>query len=225
MDNLDRRLASGLRDIAHQSRQSVASSLEEAPRAAGRSRRLVVPAVAGLAILLTGGVVAMLVSSQHDRPDSVVAASTEGRATITAPAPNAVDVDRTADRVAVFSDRPGFGKTVVDYNAGTVTVFWKGQPPAEVMEVARRGDNGVNVVLAAAQYSAEELTAAGKAAMLSDPKTVVAATASPDMSGLVVDVLRTWTGSAESLRQAAGVPVTVRIVEERPVDLGGSTAD
>lgn len=230
MDCLEKRLSGGLRDIADRvSQPPVSSSVTALRPTAGRRARVLVPAGAVLAIALVGGAAVGVVNLQERESSTVVTSGGEGASNdrpspmpatgTNGPATDVFAVDAAADRIAAFADRPGFGKATVDYDTSTVTVFWKGTPPPEVTKMTGVGDNGVNVVVAAAQYSAEEFKAAGHAALRSDPESVVAAMSNPDMSGLVVEVLDTWGGSESKLQEATGMPVTVRVVNEGFVPL------
>jgi hypothetical protein len=124
-----------------------------------------------------------------------------------------------AERLTAHWEQTGYGRVQINHAAGEVVVFWKGSPLAGIQSMLGRQPNGVLVALQPTQFSASELEAAGRTLMLMVRRQVPIATVAPnnDLSGLRVEILRTWTGQASTLETVAGVPVTVEPVDEGPV--------
>lgn len=111
---------------------------------------------------------------------------------------------------------------MVDYEMSIVRLYWKGPRPADLVESAQSNIRGVRVEVIEAKYSVADLEAAGTqaAALLraSDRQVEVAATMPNEtLSGLVVEIVRPWSGSVRAVEEQIGVPITVRLVDEGPV--------
>jgi hypothetical protein len=129
-------------------------------------------------------------------------------------------VDRIARRATALELETGYGRVSVDYAEGTVTVFWKGQPPRALEELATES-NDVVVTIRDAVYSEADITAAARRLIEATPSEVggaQVATVAPnaDLSGAIVQVLRPWNGDESGLRGVAGLPISVVLVDEAP---------
>ncbi|MFI8527658.1 hypothetical protein ACIGB8_24575 [Promicromonospora sukumoe] len=132
-------------------------------------------------------------------------------------------VDHTAHAATALSGAPGYAGVAVDYDAARVTVSWKGKTPAAVNELAATAE-GVTVDVERAALSEADLRAASTRLLDSQraahgPGAVVAAYATDGHTGLVAEVGRDSAaarsaGLDQALAEAAGVPVTVELVDD-----------
>lgn len=195
-----------------------------------RARALAKPVMAAAAVITIVGVGAIGAqqwtgSAPDENADMGPAESggtapTESKSGSAVTAGSRVAVDQVAARLMGYDGEPGFGRVVVDYDLSTVQVLWKGKPPAEVAEMAGSQPNGIRVIIQPSTYSQAELAGAAQAIMTAPPSQVdgaqiVAAVPNSDLSGLIVEVLKPWNGSAAALERAAGgVPTKPRLVDK-----------
>jgi hypothetical protein len=145
-----------------------------------------------------------------------------GPTTTPRPAPPASHfaVDETANELASFIDSPGYGQVSLDYKSAHVTVSWSGEPPRQVRELVGEQPNGVTVLLRQVPYSQPELMAAGDKVwdkLAKDGAQVATLYPNDSLTGIVVEIVKPWSGTEEELGDVAGLPVTVRFVTGLPV--------
>jgi hypothetical protein len=131
-------------------------------------------------------------------------------------------VDEVAELLSRHAGEPGYGKVVVDYLGSTVRLYWKGTLPADLTRLRNSTVKGVTIEIVDAKYSESDLVAAGQqaAALIEDrfgEGTVAATMPNETMSGIVVEIVRPWSGSVQDIEEQIGLPVTVRLVDEGPV--------
>lgn len=203
---------------------------------------LAVPAAAGTSA--AGSTGAGTVTAAVGRADTgsgrTAEANGSGRTTpgnrTTAPhtdGPHTAAVDRTAASATALAEVPGYAGVAVDYDAATVTVSWKGEPPPQVGLLRRQAP--VTVDVRRAVFSEAELRAASTRLLDSQraahgPDAVLAALPAPDYAGLVVEVGSDSTvagrpGLAEHLGRTAGVPVRVTLIDDGVESTAGSRRD
>jgi len=86
-------------------------------------------------------------------------------------------------------DEPGFGKIALDVPARTVTLYCDGEPPSAVTAVRdETAEAGITVVIVEAQFSVDELLAAGNR-ILNDNRSVTHVRPNENLSGLLVGYL------------------------------------
>lgn len=208
-----------------------AASLREAAAAAGRAPMPVaakprraphvgstLAAAAAVAGIVTGAVVLgpRALEERRDPSPSEISPAEPGGTTPTGRSTGQRDaVTAQVEDLAAYSDIAGFGKVAADYDSATVTIYWKGAPPAAVAATTGTTPQGVRVILAEADYSQAELTSAGTRVMdhareVFGPGVVTAVVPNRDLSGLVVEAT-----SSLDLSQLSGleaVPLALKLV-------------
>lgn len=240
--NIETRMRGALREIADHAptTPAVDSALarveQSEPDPLRRSRGWLRPALAAAAVAtIVGGagtVVARQVIDAPGREDNtMVNGPAEPGGTIPPsevsdpPTASQQAVDDVAAQLTGFEQVPGYGRVSVDYANAEVTVVWKGEPPAEVKALTGSRPNGVDVNIEQSRYSEAELVQAARR-VLNAPSdevggaTVAAALPNEDLSGLIVEIVKPWSGSTAPLEEIAQLPVTVRLVEQAPQPLG-----
>jgi len=127
-------------------------------------------------------------------------------------------VDRQAGRATAFEFEPGYGRVSVNYDSGVVDVFWKGQPPEALKQLAARSGD-VTLTIHEAKYSEADINAAARRLIRAKPSDVdgarvVLVMPNADLSGATVSVLRPWDGDESLLRDVAGVPIKIVSTDE-----------
>ncbi|WP_418060887.1 hypothetical protein [Pimelobacter simplex] len=135
------------------------------------------------------------------------------------------DVRDAASALDLYREE-GYGKVAIDLTQRLVTVFWKGPPPEAVKAALGEHDNGVEVTLTDAPYSALDLLLAGEELFDAGRKDggvrMQGVYPNDDLSGLVAEIQPAVLerlnatksssrggGALEStLEKIAGVPVT-----------------
>ena len=240
--NIEARLRGALREIADHAptapaMDSTLTRVEQSePDKFGRSRGWLRPALAAAAVAaVVGGVGTVVAVQVIDAPggedNSMVNGPAEPGGTIPPsevsdqPSASQQAVDDVAAQLTAFEQAPGYGRVSVDYANAEVTVVWKGEPPAEVKALAGSRSNGVDVIIEQSRYSEAELVQAARR-VLNAPSdevggaTVAAALPNADLSGLIVEIIRPWSGPTAPLEEIAQLPVTVRLVAQAPQPLG-----
>lgn len=235
ISELESRVGGALREIAQ---HAPSSSLgreaipDQSAADRGRSAGWLRPALAAAAVVaIVGGagvaITGQLNSTSGPEENSMVNGPAEpgGTPPVTEasdpPAGSTEAVDQTAAQLTAHYDEPGYGKVEVDYERARVTVLWNGEPPADVAALEGTQPNGVTVILQQSAYSEAQLAAAARRVVDApkdqvDGANVAAAMPNADRSGLVVEILKPWDGSTAEVEDVAGVPVTVRLVDEAP---------
>lgn len=229
MTDFERRLRGGLRDLAAHAPQGpddrhTAAPLDQAPR----RRRNGFIAIAGTAavVAIAIGAPVLLEQMADQTPPAPTVAESGGSTSIPTAAthasgrPDQPTLDEVAETLSRHAVEPGYGKVVVDYDASTVRLYWKGALPADLAQVDRSTIKGVRVEVIAVEFSEAELVAAGRQAtsLLEASKIDVAATMPNEpMSGIVIEIVGSWSGSVDDVERQVGVPITVRVVDEGPV--------
>lgn len=163
----------------------------------------------------------------------VIAVTVEAVAEPGVPAPVAVDPDSARDAVTETSEAltahwkdAGYGKVAVDYDAMSVTVYWKGgKAPAAVEAMTGDQPNGVHVTVVPSKYSEKDLLDAGRRIMdgarTSEPGSVVTVGARPDLSAVVATLkdssrLAKDQGKARTQLESlsSGVPVDIAVAAQ-----------
>ncbi|HVK28568.1 MAG TPA: hypothetical protein VM575_09505 [Nocardioides sp.] len=131
-------------------------------------------------------------------------------------------VDRVGELVTAFEGAKGFARAAVDYDRRSVAVLWKGQPPAGLTKLAETDPDGVDVTIDQAEYSEEEIRAAGMSLMNDEiaagsDRTITATYADEASGALVVEVDSAAPSSARSSatkdrysKRVGNIPVTIR---------------
>lgn len=133
--------------------------------------------------------------------------------------PTVDDVERVAMRITAFYEHPGYGGVRLDYEAKRIRVLWKHNPPAEVNRLVGLHESGVEVALTQSRYSEPELAKAGNDLLGAlqqryGRERIVAVLPNPDRSGLIVEVVRPWSGDPADIEDTAGYPVALRLVDD-----------
>jgi hypothetical protein len=120
---------------------------------------------------------------------------------------------KVADRIALSNDA-GYGKTALDLDAGTLTVFWHGEPPQWVQNIAANPGEGITVEIVQAGYSEDQLLAAARLIFRSSGDLgvqVVQVSMMEDLSGVTVSVTEETIrpGLADEIARIADIPVEV----------------
>lgn len=223
----EQRLVRGLRSLAEDAPpyREPADRTERTSTAKGRWRLSVAtPALATLAIV-AGAVTLPLILNEDGRGMDTSNEQTTGWAepgpaspppSAELPGPDVEAVRNAAKPLAALEQQPGFGRVALDFATKTVTVFWNGEPPQEVMTRLGTTSDGVRVELVEVPFSQVELVAAGgRVLRATGPGTGLPAAfvvrPRPDLSGVVVEMERADLEPAQlaELERLAGVPVTV----------------
>lgn len=151
----------------------------------------------------------------YSSPQHIGAAST---ATQRASISRAETLAIAADRIDELGHALGFAGQWLDEAAGTITVYWKGEPPAVVRNYAATVTGAKISFVAGRQVSREDGTAAIKRLMsqLSSTRSDLAASVKYDGTGITVFTPAGRPLSATLQTQAAtiaGVPVTFETKE------------
>lgn len=145
--------------------------------------------------------------------DPVPSAATASAATLT----------EYAAKLSGFESTAGFGAVVADHAGSSVTVYWKGQPPAPVSEAVASAPAGIHAILRPCAYSADELAAAAGRIWKQSPATIRSRLAvvepTVDRSGLVVHVTGDQHLDEAAIGVLAGVPTQVQYGATKPQPL------
>ncbi|HVK28567.1 MAG TPA: hypothetical protein VM575_09500 [Nocardioides sp.] len=230
--DFDTRLRGGLASMARDAERRSNAGTRSTSRRRGWTGPLMA-AAAVVAVVATGAVAATQIGGgdgQDPATPAATASATEATNSdpTSAPATPTVSKDQvnsTAEKVTAFENLPGFAQASVDYESGQVEVLWKGAVPAGLEALAGERPNGVVVVIKPADYSAADLDAAGRSLFSASPEErdgaeVVTTAGNGDYSGLVVEIVKPWSGSTDKLEAIAGVPVEVVFVDGGP-EVGG----
>lgn len=130
---------------------------------------------------------------------------------------NMEDVRSVADRLARYEES-GYGRIALDFATRTVTVYWRGEPPAVVESAEGVQPNGVTVVIVPTRYSESDLTAVGKTiltASFQDDAEVLMVLPNEQMSGVIVTTSATADAGklAREIEHLTGVPVVIEVGE------------
>lgn len=165
-----------------------------------------------LVAVVAVGVTAFALSRGGDKPTRPVAASAAASTSV---------LQDYAERLTAYSTAPGYGDVSIDNATDTVTVYWKGAPPAAVTQVVSDAPAGIHVVVRPSAFSTAELTdAQNRVLEQAQPavrQRVADVEAAADRSGLVVNLTGTDTVSVKDLENVAGVPVNVQYGASKPV--------
>lgn len=108
-----------------------------------------------------------------------------------------------AEHYSAFEGAPGYGKTVIDAEFRRISVFWHGQVPVEVTDLAvQDSTDGITVRFVSATYSAAQFDEVAdlvwEATRPPGGAELVATYPSEDMSRLIVEVAGTDLSQARS---------------------------
>jgi hypothetical protein len=126
-----------------------------------------------------------------------------------------------------FADLPGWGggRFSTEGDVKTVTLFWAGEVPRQVLDFASEPHGVVTVRIESVAYSEREFEA-DMMSLNEQAKakgfTLVEVTVSEDSSHLVVGV-RSETERARAESLAHRIPVTTRVTGSRPMDMSLAT--
>ncbi|WP_369371866.1 hypothetical protein AB1046_00695 [Promicromonospora sp. Populi] len=150
-------------------------------------------------------------------------------------------IDQVAATATALTDLPGYAGVVVDYDAATVTVSWKGQAPPEIS--ALTVPEGVTLDVRQTALSEADLRAASTRLLdgqraASTPAVVLTALPAENYAGLVVEVSRdsvVASGGApgaesavsltQRLQRVAGVPVRIKLIDHQVESTAGTRFD
>ncbi len=134
------------------------------------ARRLIGAGAA--ASLLTLGIYGVAVGND-DAPQTptVIDRTAEQEPTASAERPSDADVARSdavtdvAETISRLDERDesGFGTIHTDHDKGAVTVFWSGEPPQALVDLAETKPRGIAISIEQASYSRAELERGSKA--------------------------------------------------------------
>ncbi|MCW2845629.1 MAG: hypothetical protein JWN22_3545 [Nocardioides sp.] len=223
------RLAQVLRQIADEAPPFRSHGVNYPTRSDRRKVHIVIGSAAAVVIIAGTGYAAGTYWSPGPKPASPAhspLSAPDGTSTSSSQRPELRSRDEVRDAAAPLASlyrAPGFGSVALDFGTRTVTVWWKGPAPSQVMEAVGTDDNGVTVELRSAAYSDAELSDAAQRVADSGPQFGVEVnyvTKTDDLSGIVVYIGeqdakgRDLDALSESLESVANVSVHVRVGEK-----------
>jgi hypothetical protein len=226
MTDLERRLRGGFRDIAANAPPFAEDNVEPSTvRKPTRQRPMwrTVGVAAAVAGVLIAAPVTLSLGSATDKSTS--ARQPGGDETPTSrnagTTPSHATVDEVAARMSRYWAEPGFGKVRLSYERGLVWVYWHGPPPTQIADADGTVVDGVGIEVLPTAFSDDQLVEAGRraATWITDrygTDKFAASLPNEDLSGLIVEVVRPWDGEVDQLERAAGVPVSIRVVNSGP---------
>jgi len=107
----------------------------------------------------------------------------------------------------------------VDYEAGSVTIYWRGEPPPAVSRLHGKVIDGVSVSLVTSMYSEVDMVVAGTRAhryldSVYGSGTFASAGPTEDWTALRVSIVGPWSGSISELEHQVNMPVLIRLIDE-----------
>lgn len=151
-------------------------------------------------------------------------------------------IDQVAATATALTDLPGYAGVVVDYDAATVTISWKGQAPPELSALAV--PEGVTLDVRQTPLSEADLRAASTRLLdgqraAGTPAVVLTALPAENYAGLVVEVSRdsvagsgraapgteSAAGLTQRLQRVAGVPVRIKLIDHQVESTAGTRSD